>query len=114
MSDDPNTAGDACLGGHTSAGTSIPRRRFLAGLGASGLVVAEALFGRTAAAEASGDCSCCNLVYCPPNTTYDSCTSTCHYLWGCAGSGTITCNCCEKKNCSTGAYYASAYTCWVH
>jgi len=106
--------GDVCLGGHLSTEKPMRRGRFLAGLGAGGLVVAEAMFGRPASAAASGGCSCCNLVYCPANTSYSSCSGAqCHYIWGCAGTGTTTCNCCEKQVCG-GGYIASAYECFVH
>jgi hypothetical protein len=93
------------------AGRPIRRRRFLARLGAGGLVAASTMFGRAPAASAAGGCGCCNLVYCPPNTSYSSCLSVSHYLWGCQGGG-LRCTCCEKKN-SSGIYYASAYTCRV-
>jgi hypothetical protein len=56
-------------------------------------------------------CGCCNLVYCPPNTSLSSCDSVYHYQWECTESGGyLYCNCCEKKN-SSGYYYASAYQC---
>ena len=87
----------------------IARRRFLSFLGGGGLAAAGALFGQTASAEASS-CGCCNLVCCPANTSYSSCISVSHYVWYCSVNASLHCNCCEKKN-SSGAFYASAYTC---
>ncbi len=101
---------------HSDEGTCrvepIRRRRFLGGLGAGGLTLAGAMFGSAAPADAAS-CGCCNLVYCPPNTTLTSCRGTQHYLWSCGYPGSsTTCSCCEKIN--NRGYYASAYQCNVH
>jgi hypothetical protein len=85
------------------------RRGFLSTLGAGGLTAAATLFGRVTPAQAAS-CGCCNLVYCPPNTTMSSCRSVSHYLWGCSINYYLHCSCCEKKR-SDGTYYASAYSC---
>jgi hypothetical protein len=114
MSEDPQASGDVCLDGYSSTEVSVPRRGFLARVGVSGLAVAGALFG-SATAKASTGCPCCNLRFDPPNIGYSTCTSaTCHYLWSCAGSGTTTCGCCERKTCSTGLINASGCQCFVH
>ena len=89
---------------------SIGRRRFLSVLGGSGLTAAGALFGSAGRAEAAGGCGCCNLVYCPANTSIGSCQSVSHYLWGCSVTGSLHCSCCEKKR-ANGSYSASAYSC---
>jgi hypothetical protein len=115
MSDESVVQGSVCLDGHMSTGTPMRRRRFLGRLGAAGLVVATGTFGRTAKAEASGGCSCCNLKFCPANVSYSICsTAACHYIWGCAGTGTTTCNCCEMPAACGEAYAYSAYQCFVH
>jgi hypothetical protein len=115
MSEDPQTSGDVCLSGQSSSAISVPRRGFLARVGVSGLAVAEALFGGVGSAKASTGCPCCNLVYDPPTIGYSTCSSaTCHYIWTCAGSGTTTCGCCERKYCATGQINASGCQCWVH
>lgn len=89
----------------------LRRRGFLQRVGAGGLVVTAAVFGKTpaAAGATTSVCGCCGLVYCPPNTTLSSCQSVSHYLWVCV-NGVIRCSCCEKKN-NQGQYYASAYQC---
>jgi hypothetical protein len=103
---------DTCTGGHESPGPRIRRRRFLATLGSGGLAASAMLFGRSelAAAAATASCGCCHLVYCPPTTTMSSCLAANHYVWTCASSPTVTCQCCEKRN-HDGVYYASAYSC---
>lgn len=73
-----------------------------------------AVFGKESASamvRPAASCGCCNLVYCPPNTSYSSCTSVSHYMWECTmPSGFEYCNCCEKKR-SNGTYFASGYQC---
>lgn len=73
-----------------------------------------AVFGKesaSAAVKPNATCGCCNLVYCPPNTSYASCSSVSHYMWECTTSaGFEYCYCCEKKK-SGGGYSASGYQC---
>lgn len=108
--DDAGTPVGDDTGGGSGGGGRVRRRRFLSFLGGGGLAAAGALFGVTASAEAAGGCGCCNLVYCPANTSISSCRSVSHYLWGCSMSASLHCSCCEKKR-SNGSYYASAYSC---
>jgi len=85
------------------------RRRFLAGIGASGLAVAAATFGRSTPAFAAS-CGCCNLAHCPPNTSYSGCMDHATYSWRCyysSGGYPWQCQCCEQN----GTTY-SAYACW--
>ncbi|MBE1492784.1 hypothetical protein [Plantactinospora soyae] len=90
------------------------RRKVLAGVGASGLAMAAAVFGRSTPAQAANH-ACCTLVFVPPNVSYASCTSGRHYVWQCT-FGTVgpvyRYNCCEKMN-SAGKTIGSAtrYTC---
>ena len=104
---------DLASGETRTAQGKLGRGRFLVGLGSAGLAAATTMFCRVGSAAADGNCACCNLVYCPPNTDYNSCINASHYLWSCAGSGTNTCECCEKKD-SNGFYIASAYECEPH
>ena len=96
---------------------STPRRRgssrrsLLGKVGATGLVAAAAVFGRSAPAFAA-NYGCCNLAY-TPSTNVPACQSGPNYTWGCALSNNpprVVCYCCEVKN-SSGAYIASAYRC---
>jgi hypothetical protein len=87
------------------------RRGFLAKVGATGLVAAAAVFGRSTPAFAA-NYGCCNLAF-SPSINVPQCQSGSNYTWGCALSNTpprSVCYCCEKKN-SSGAYVASAYSC---
>jgi hypothetical protein len=87
------------------------RRRFLAGVGASGLATAAVMFGRSTPAFAVS-AGCCNLCYSPGD--FNSCDQGTHYLWACAyGSEFLYCYCCEHgttgDNCNGVTF--SAYTC---
>ncbi|HEX6700023.1 MAG TPA: hypothetical protein VF101_04765 [Gaiellaceae bacterium] len=93
----------------SSTGARYHRRTFLRRAGVGAIAFGGALFSLTNSAKAAGGCGCCNLVYCPPTTSYATCTSVNHYLWGC--NGTRHCACCEVKN-SSGTYIASAYKCF--
>jgi hypothetical protein len=102
---------DTCELGPEAGGSGVRRRRFLRVLGSGGLAAAAAVFARPEAAEAACSGSCCNLVYCPPNTSFSSCINYGnHYLWACALSSRTTCRCCEKRR-RTGGFFASAYSC---
>ena len=103
---------DTCELGPDDGGSGVRRRRFLSTLGSGGLAAAAAVFARPEAAAAQAcSGSCCNLVYCPPNTSFSSCINySNHYLWACALSSRTTCRCCEKRR-RTGGYFASAYDC---
>jgi hypothetical protein len=84
--------------------TNVRRRRFLGGVGASGLAAATVAFGRPTAANATVAWRCCNLCY-SPNTTLTTCKGTSgHYLWYCNAETNIQCQCCETKSggCPSG------------
>ena len=77
------------------------RRRFLAGVGATGLAVAAATFGRSTPAFAATQ-GCCHLTYPPGNdcyTSYTTCSSNAAYIWICTWNTRPpqTCHCCESK-----------------
>jgi hypothetical protein len=102
---------DACDLDGDEQGSGVRRRGFLSSLGSSGLAAAAVLFARPEAAEAACRGSCCNLVHCPPNTSFSSCVNYYnHYLWACAISSRTTCRCCEKRR-RTGGFFASAQQC---
>ena len=86
------------------------RRKLFAQVGAGGLAVAAATFGRSTPAYAA-TCGCCNLAHCPPNdSSYQNCISHASYSWRCyyTRSGIpYQCQCCERK----GITY-SHYACW--
>jgi hypothetical protein len=87
----------------------VDRRRFLGGVGASGLATAAVLFGRSESAMAASDLhkvGCCCLSY-PSSHDIYSCESGNHYVWGCGkvvNHRLIRCDCCEhyNPNYSTG------------
>jgi hypothetical protein len=88
------------------------RRRFLAGVGASGLATAGVVFGFATPASALVSYQCCNLC-CSPSHTLSECESGSYYVWECTTSGGyLYCNCCEHGNpCSYGCntyHYSSA------
>lgn len=94
-----------------SCDVGIPRRRFLSKLGAAGLAASTGFFASESTSAAAGGCQCCNLVYCPPNTTFGTCMAYHHYLWGCTTSGGfLWCQCCERFG-PGGGYIQSAYQC---
>jgi hypothetical protein len=74
------------------------RRRFLAGIGATGLAVATATFIRPTAAFAA-NYGCCNLAHPPgdPNfVSYSYCQAHAAYIWTCRNpSIPVLCKCCE-------------------
>jgi hypothetical protein len=89
--------------------TKPGRRTFFRRVGAGGLVVAAATFGRAATAQAAS-CGCCGLAHCPPTISYSSCISVNWYSWRCfysVGGVPYQCQCCETKNNAQ-----SAYACW--
>lgn len=74
----------------------VGRRRFFGGLGAGGLAVAGAVFGRATPAEALIAVGCCNLCW-DPSGTLSQCQSGTHYTWSCSitGGNHVVCTCCE-------------------
>lgn len=70
------------------------RRGFLAKIGTSGLTAAAVLFGRSKDASAA-NWYCCDLIYSPPNISYDTCVLYHQYIWYCAYGQCGSCNCCE-------------------
>jgi len=99
-------------GGLKRTAEGLGRRRILAGVGASGLAAAIAVFGRSgsAAAAPSYRYGCCNLAF-APSGTLSSCLSGSHYVWYC-GLNELQCECCEVKGGPNGAYSRSVYTCY--
>lgn len=84
------------------------RRGFLARIGAAGLVASGAVFVRSTPAMA-GNYYCCNLVYAPPNITYNNCIAAPEkYVWACS-NGEFDCSCCEKKHSSGSTTGSGAY-----
>jgi hypothetical protein len=78
------------------------RRRFLAGVGATGLAVATATFGRSTPAFAATSEGCCDLTHPPGNdcyTSYTTCSADAAYIWVCTWNvrPPQTCHCCESK-----------------
>ena len=94
-----------------------PRKKFLARIGGAALGVGGLMLVNTGAAGAVTDClgDCCDLVYCPPNTSLSSCRAAPnYYLWTCPDPGGRTCFCCEQYRSTTDYYIvASAYQCFV-
>ncbi len=90
-----------------NSGRLPSRRRFLARMGAGGLVAAAAIFGRSSPASAAA--GCCHLAN-SPNIGYHDCMAKAFYSWRCyysSGGYPWQCQCCETKN-----YAQSAYACW--
>ena len=90
------------------------RRRFLAGIGATGLAAAGTVFGRATAASALVKAGCCNLCYSSSSShTMAQCESGRYYVWYCNYSGGVYCTCCEHgttaDSCSGVTY--SKYSC---
>lgn len=95
----PASTGPASTGPTCHTG----RRRFLGGLGGSGLAVAAVIFGRAQGADAAvlalHHVGCCELSY--ANSGRSSCYSGNHYVWTCGEviNGTLDqCDCCEHYN----------------
>jgi len=89
--------------GGAIAGRRAGRRRFLTGIGATGLAVAAATFGRAMPAYAVTE-GCCGLPNPPGSecyTTWSYCLSIKKYVWTCSGPGPrgtqYRCSCCETK-----------------
>lgn len=94
---------------------SVRRRRFLGGLGASGLATAAAVFGGARAANAY-TAGCCALAYSPTMSVSQCVSNARYYMWTCSnpqypGDRLHACDCCEAEN-SSGQYYASAFRCY--
>ncbi|MBF9132831.1 hypothetical protein I0C86_28310 [Plantactinospora sp. S1510] len=85
------------------------RRRIFAGIGASGLAAAVAVFGRSGPAAAAYAYACCSLEF-HPTMSVSACKSGSHYVWHCWHAGYVRCQCCEAKD-SYGHTVASAYSC---
>jgi hypothetical protein len=90
------------------ARASLGRRRFMAGVGASGLATAAVVFGRSGTAQAgalSYPLNCCTLCF-KPSISVAACKGySGHYIWRCSnGAGTLHCECCETKSggCPSG------------
>jgi hypothetical protein len=96
------------------------RRRFLTGVGATGLAVAAATFGRPTGAFAVTEV-CCDLYHGPGSdcyTSYPTCsTMASPYIWTCMQRKprVLMCHCCEapipKSKLDCSPKYKSAYTC---
>lgn len=96
--------------------TSVLRRRFLGGLGASGLATAAAVFGGERAANAYYTAGCCTLAYAPTVTVSQCINTGRYYMWTCSnpqypGDRVHACDCCEVKN-SSGGFISSGYRCY--
>jgi hypothetical protein len=91
------------------AGGRAGRRRFLGGLGAGGLAVAGAVFGRATPALANVVYQCCNLVK-EPSHNLTQCQTGPHYTWSCSGGGGnhLVCQCCEHYDSVGVTVYSSA------
>ena len=95
--------------------SSMGRRRLLAGIGASGLAAAIAVFGRGTAAQAA-NYGCCTLIYNPPNMSLGSCQSVRsenegYYTWYCSINNNRDCACCEHYR--YGRVVGSAGVCYT-
>lgn len=90
----------------------VGRRRFLGGVGASGLAAAGVVFGFAGPAQALVPVGCCTLC-CKSTGSLGSCESGSHYVWSCTIENDLICDCCEHGNpCSTGcnsSNYSTAY-----
>lgn len=96
-------------------GASLPRRRFLAKLGAGGVAAAAAVVAgaRPASASPTYTEGCCHLVS-PLNSSY--CFAHYTYIWNCVigGGSTYTiCECCEIYP-GHGYSVVSGYQCHLH
>ena len=82
---------------------STSRRRFLTGIGASGLAVAAAVFGRSTPAFATTNVGCCALEHGPDDQCYKP-FATCAarpspWIWSCKRTNPpLLCQCCEGSN----------------
>ncbi|HEX6681243.1 MAG TPA: hypothetical protein VF062_00495 [Candidatus Limnocylindrales bacterium] len=91
----------------------VGRRRLLAGVGASGLATAIAVFGRASAAQAYRY-GCCNLIF-RNNLSMGGCMNSStsnhsYYVWYCAYTSRLDCSCCEHY--FDGRVTGSAYQCY--
>ena len=101
--------------GAVPARRKVLRRRFLGGMGASGLAAAMTVFGKTPAYAGAGWWQCCYLACGAPTVSMSTCLNANHYVWSCTTSGGfLWCRCCEiygtKSGCCCG-YRASAGQC---
>lgn len=92
---------------------AVRRRRFLGGVGASGLAAAAAVFGSPTPALGEVQAQCCSL--CKTPSTYSRCTTGTYYVWTCypGQSQYLHCHCCEHgttRSTCTGVD-RSAYKC---
>lgn len=91
----------------TGRNTDVPRagrRRFLTGIGATGLAVAAATFGRSTPAFAVDTDYCCDLRHPPGDDCFIASFATCEadmsYTWSCKlpkNNPPLLCQCCETK-----------------
>lgn len=86
---------------NASSAQSPGRRRFLSGIGATGLATSAAVFGSGATARAS-NYQCCNLAIYPPNVSYEYCSNHANYIWACTVGCCLHCMCCETDGGSAG------------
>jgi hypothetical protein len=88
----------------------LGRRRFMTGVGASGLATAAVVFGRPGTAHAYTH-YCCNLCF-APSISLSSCQSySGHYTWYCdSGPSRPHCYCCETMSggCPSGVKSAAS------
>src|SRR5215217_4780120 len=87
------------------------RRRVLGGIGASGLAVAGAVFGRPGAAHATVRTGCCNTCHAPSISVAKCKTYGGHYIWGCQQTSAISCLCCESQSGGCSYMVSSAVSC---
>jgi hypothetical protein len=74
----------------------VGRRRFMARVGATGLLTSAGWFAGTAmASDASAAPLCCSLAHYPANTTYTYCHAHAAYIWYCSVNSFLHCACCE-------------------
>jgi hypothetical protein len=96
--------------------TRVMRRRFLGGMGASGLAAAGVIFGRAPAAYAEVDVDCCHLCG-SPSISLSTCRGySKHYVWECEKNSSVYCLCCEtgttSASCPSGV--KSAIACYLN
>lgn len=97
-----------------SGNSKVGRRRFLGGVGMSGLAAAGVIFGFAKPALALVSAGCCTLC-CNPSQSMSQCESGSYYVWSCSESGGfLYCDCCEHNSpCSYGcnSTHFSSYSC---
>ena len=101
--------------GRDKAGVSrIGRRPFLAGVGATGLAAATAIFGSAVPASALVAAGCCRL-YCKSSKDLYLCEMETYYAWTCTVTGTggkpvASCTCCEHGSPGTAGCSSINYS----